>query len=76
MRAFFACSDGTQTMQDALDCWYASRDQGERTIDSQFEYNRFTRTWYEEHPAGLREDLLTDWKEYRGRPIYEREGRD
>ena len=76
MRAFFAQSDGTPTMQDALDCWHASRNQGERTIDSQFEYNRFTRTWYEEHPDGLREDLLSDWKEYRGRPIDGRGERD
>lgn len=46
MREFFAASDGTQTMQDALEHWLATRDQPVRSIDPQFEYNRFTRAWH------------------------------
>lgn len=46
MREFFAASDGTQTMQDALEHWRATRDQPVRSIDPQFEYNRFTRAWH------------------------------
>lgn len=72
MRAFFAESDGTKTMQDALDHWSATRDQGERSIDPQFEYNRFTRAWHEAHPDGGRNELLAAWQDYRARPADER----
>jgi len=72
MRAFFANSDGTLTMQDAVDHWYATRGRGPRSIDNQFEYNRFTRTWYDEHPDGSRKDLLAAWQQYRSQPIDER----
>ena len=73
MRAFFASSDGTRTMQDALDHWHATRGRGSRSIDPQFEYNRFTRTWYENNPAGRRDELLTAWRDYCSKPIGERE---
>ncbi|MER8025628.1 DUF6434 domain-containing protein [Glutamicibacter protophormiae] len=72
MRAFFSQSDGTQTMQDALDHYRATRDQGAKPIDPQFEYNRFTRAWHEANPAGLREDLLGDWHKYRRLPLDQR----
>lgn len=72
MRAFFAASDGTQTLQDALECWYATRDQSGRGIDPQFEYNRFTRAWHEAHPEGGRPELLAAWYAYRSRPVDER----
>ncbi|WP_336991461.1 DUF6434 domain-containing protein [Leucobacter sp. VD1] len=72
MRAFFAASDGTQTLQHALDYWAATREQGERGIDAQFEYNRFTRAWHTAHPDGSREELLAAWREYRARPVDER----
>lgn len=72
MRAFFAASDGTQTLQDALDHYWATRGQGAKPIDRQFEYNRFTRDWYEKHPAGSREELLDAWRDYRARPLDER----
>lgn len=72
MRAFFAGADGTQTMQDALDHYLATRDQGAKSIDAQFEYNRFTRAWHEANPAGERADLLSAWQEYRSRPVDQR----
>lgn len=72
MREFFAESDGTKTMQDAIDHFAASRDQGSKSIDSQFEYNRFTRAWYEKYPDGSREELLTEWRVYRDTPIDQR----
>lgn len=72
MRAFFAAADGTQTMHDALEHWRATRDQGARAIDAQFEYNRFTRQWRQEHPLADRTELLAAWHEYRARPIDER----
>ncbi|GIG24937.1 DUF6434 domain-containing protein [Cellulomonas denverensis] len=72
MRAFFAAADGTRTMGDALDHWHRTRDRGERSIDPQFEYNRFTRAWRREHPEGGRAELLAAWQEYRNLPVDER----
>ncbi|MEV4095197.1 DUF6434 domain-containing protein [Streptosporangium saharense] len=69
MRAFFAGADGTRTLRDALDHWHSTRGGGERGIDSQFEYNRFTRSWHRDHPEGTREELLAAWWEYRNRPV-------
>jgi len=69
MRAFFAGVDGTQTMQDALDHYVATRNQGAKPIDAQFEYNRFTRAWHEANPLGSRDDLIKAWQEYRARPV-------
>lgn len=72
MREFFAASDGTKTMQDAVDYYLSTRDQGSKSIDGQFEYNRFTRAWHQQHPTGSRDKLLTDWRTYRDTPIDQR----
>ncbi len=72
MREFFAQSDGTKTMQDAVDHFHSTRDQSDKSIDDQFEYNRFTRAWHQDHPEGSREDLLESWRAYRNTPIDER----
>lgn len=72
MREFFAATDGTQTLQDALDHYRATRAQGTKPIGSQFEYNRFTRAWHEANPDGSRDELLAAWREYRSRPVDER----
>lgn len=69
MRAFFAQSDGTKTLQDAVDHWHANRGQGAKPIDRQFEYNRFTRSWYEAHPDGSPHALLAAWRTYRNSPV-------
>jgi hypothetical protein len=72
MRAFFASTDGTQTMQDALDHWWATRGRGPTSIEPQFELNRFTRAWYETHPDGSRQQMMDAWREYRSHPVDER----
>lgn len=72
MREFFSRSDGTKTMQDAVDHWHATRGLGVRRIDDQFEYNRFTRAWHEANPNGSRDALLTAWRDYRNSPVDER----
>lgn len=72
MRSFFANADGTQTLQDALDHYHATRDQGRKDIGAQFEYNRFTRSWHEAHPDGSLEELLEAWHDYRSRPVDKR----
>ena len=72
MRAFFAGVDGMQTLGDALEHYISTRSQGAKPIDSQFEYNRFTRAWHEANPTGARSELLSAWQEYRSRPIDQR----
>ncbi|MFT3714882.1 MAG: DUF6434 domain-containing protein [Gordonia sp. (in: high G+C Gram-positive bacteria)] len=72
MRDFIASADGRRTLQDAVDHWYATRDDGRREIDPQFEYNRFTRWWRAEHPDDDRAQLLAAWQRYRDRPVDER----
>lgn len=72
MREYFARTDGAQTLQDALGHWYRTRNQGERQIQAQFEYNRFTRAWYLEHPPGTSRELLAAWQQYRSAPTDER----
>ena len=69
MRAFFADSDGTRTLDEAVAHWYATRRQDAREIDAQFEYNRFTRAWHAQHPGGSRRDLLAAWAQYRSLPV-------
>ena len=72
MRDFFARADGTQTMQDSLEHWYATRGTPAREMGAQFEFNRFTRSWFLENPDGSRSECLTAWKVYRSRPVDER----
>lgn len=72
MRSFFAAADGTQTLQDALDHYRATRHEGPKPIDPQFEYNRFTRAWRAQHINGSPEDLRRAWQDYRSRPVDER----
>ena len=69
MRAFSAGTDGSQTMQDALEHYRATRGQRAAPIDPQFEITRFTRTWHQAHLTGTREDALRDWRAYRERPV-------
>lgn len=72
MRAFFAGTDGTETLRDALEHWRSTRDQDPSSIGPQFEFNRFTRAWHRRHPAGSRAELLLAWRAYRSRPVEER----
>ncbi len=69
MRQFFGDTDGTQTLEDALEHWRSTRGNDSQPIDAQFEYNRFTRTWRKDHPQGERADLLEAWGEYRSQPV-------
>lgn len=73
MRQFFADGDGTQTLQDALNHYRATRNGGPKTINAQFEYNRFTRSWHQANPNGTRTELLAAWRHYRATPADSRE---
>ena len=66
MRSFIGA--GGATLGDAIEHWYATRDAAPKPITSQFELNRFTRQWHEDHPSGTREQLMADWWTYRALP--------
>lgn len=72
MRDFFAHTDGTQTLQDALSHYRDTRAAGPREIGPQFEFNQFTRAWREEHKVSTHQELLDAWNEYRNAPVDER----
>ena len=62
-------SDGAgRTLGEAIEHWRATRTTSPTSIDEQFEYNRFTRQWYAEHPGSDRSQLLAAWWQYRGSP--------
>ncbi|AZI59145.1 hypothetical protein EH165_14340 [Nakamurella antarctica] len=69
MRHFFAATDGTQTLGDAIDHWQSTRGSRNMAIDRQFEFNRFTRTWHAEHPQSPRSELLAAWATYRASSV-------
>jgi hypothetical protein len=68
MREFFARTTGSQTLQDALDHYLATRTTTPQPIDSQFEFNRFTRDWYARNPEGSRQEMLAAWQDFRQLP--------
>lgn len=72
MRAFFASTDGSQTLQDALNHYVATRWRDAKPIDPQFEFNRFTRAWHETHPSGTHDEVLRGWRDNRARPVDQR----
>lgn len=72
MRGFFSRTDGTQTLQDALDHYRATRDPAPTDIDAQFEYNRFTRAWRQANLTGSRRELSAAWQACRSLPVDER----
>ncbi len=67
MRNFVAGGAG-RTLDEAVDHWRATRDQGPASIGPQFELNRFTRGWYLDNPGGTRDEVLTAWRRYRSEP--------
>lgn len=68
MRSFIATGAG-RTLGDAVDHWYATRSAPRPEIGPQFELNRFTRTWHQDHPDGTRSELLVAWRAHRVLPV-------
>lgn len=73
MRQWFAETDGTETLGDAVAHWQATRGKSSEEIGRQFELNRFTRSWHAAHPDGSHEQLLDAWRHYRSLPVDARE---
>lgn len=71
MRDFLRAGAGN-TLGDAVDHWYATRDAPRPQIGAQFELNRFTRAWRVANPGGSREELLAAWAQYRASPADQR----
>lgn len=69
MREFIRSADGMTTLGDAVKHWEATRYESVSVIDRQFEFNRITRTWYGNNPAGTSAQLSADWQHYRSLPI-------
>jgi hypothetical protein len=69
MREFIQSADGTTTLGDAVRHWEATRGGPATAIDPQFEFNRFTRAWWQSNPSGQRGELLAQWAIYRSRPV-------
>ena len=75
MREFIATGAG-RTLGEAVQHWRTSRSAEPREIAPQFELNRFTRSWFAEHPDGSRSELLTAWRRHRSLPVEERAAGD
>ncbi len=69
MRQWFAETDGSATLGDAMRHWHFTRSRTPQVIGRQFEFNRFTRSWHAAHPGGTREELMDAWREYRALPV-------
>lgn len=68
MRGFIATGGG-RTLGEAVAFWSASRSAPPPQIGPQFELNRFTHAWYQDHPGGTRAELLGAWRAHRALPL-------
>ena len=72
MRDFIANGSG-RTLQDAMDAWEADhRDPTVRSIDRQFEFNRFVRAVRATHPDACHATVVAAWKAHRDTPASQR----
>ncbi|WP_324649680.1 DUF6434 domain-containing protein [Georgenia sp. H159] len=71
MREFVAHGTG-RTFGEAVQHWYRTRDAPAGPIGQQFEYNRFTRAWFTEHPGGSQAECRAAWQRHRARPVDQR----
>ncbi len=74
MRTFLEEGRGDQTLGDAITFYQTQRPKEPNPIGAQFELNRFTRTFYEQHPTGTAGELKAAWMKYRSLPV-DRRGR-
>ncbi len=71
MRTFLAESPG-KTLGDAVDHWYASRDQPTPETPEQLEYVRFTKAWHGKYPDGTNDECRAAWAWHRSLPVDQR----
>ena len=71
VRDFVATGVG-QTLQEAVEVYLADQKIEKKPIEGQFEYNRFTREYYEQHPGATRGEVVAAWKRLRATPYSQR----
>lgn len=59
-----------KTFADAVDHWYVLQAQEKqpdhlKPIAPQFEYNQFTRDYYQQHPGVARSEVIRAWKQHK-----------
>jgi len=73
IRAFLAESPGDRTLGDAITLYQSGRRQKTVVIGPQFELNRFTRAFHEQHPGATAKEVRAAWIRYRSMPADQRE---
>ena len=72
MRDFIANEEG-RTLAEAMEAYRWDQASGEKTtIESQFEYNAFTRAYYAENPGASRNEVIKAWEVHRNTPKSQR----
>jgi hypothetical protein len=68
MREFVRHGEG-KTLQETVAYWHESRvtARARKPISEQFEYNRFTRAYFDEHPGANRQQVIAAWYAHRNR---------
>ena len=73
IRTFLAESLGDRTLGDAITLYQSGRRQKTVVIGAQFELNRFTRAFHEQHPGATAKEVRAAWIRYRSLPVDQRE---
>jgi SAP domain-containing new25/Domain of unknown function (DUF6434) len=72
IRTFIAESQGDRTLGEAIALYQSGRGQKTEVIASQFELNRFTRTFHEQHAGATAKEVRAAWIRYRSLPVDQR----
>ncbi len=72
IRAFLTESQGDRTLGDAIALIQSGRQQKTVVIGAQFELNRFTRAFHEQHPGATVKEVRAAWIRYRSLPVDQR----
>lgn len=72
IRTFLAESQGDRTLGEAITVYQSGRGQKAEAIGAQFELNRFTRAFHEQHPGATAKEVRAAWIRYRALPVDQR----
>ena len=72
IRTFLAESPGDRTLGEAIVLYQSGRGQKTEVIGAQFELNRFTRAFHEQHPGATAKEVRAAWIRYRSLPADQR----
>lgn len=63
-----AVGAGGLTLDELVVRWHETRERPKDEVAPQFELNRFSRSWHDEHPGGTHAQMLEAWRVDRSRP--------